>query len=101
LFEGRDVEGREVGSQADLLDGLPLGAGFGCRRGVVDLDGQLEGAGVGDGEDDGAGVGGRTAAPAEGHLFGVLVVVGEADQIAAFPEIDSERRCTDQHGKPP
>jgi hypothetical protein len=67
LFERREAEGGEVGPRAALFRGLPLGAGFGCRRAVVDLDGQLEGAGVGGGEDDGAGVGGRATAPAEGH----------------------------------
>ncbi|MEU5314149.1 hypothetical protein [Streptomyces sp. NPDC021562] len=93
----RQVQGGQLWAQAEFLGPLPPVVGLRGGRGVVELDGHPQGAGVGGGQDDGVGVGGRAAAPAEGHLGGVGVVVGEADEVAVLAEFDGERGRTDQH----
>jgi hypothetical protein len=97
-IQGGEMDAGVLGQQADLFRWFPAAVRFGGRLRFVDLEGELQRSVLGGGQDDGTGGSGGPAAPAAGHLFGVVVVLGETDEVSALTEVESELGFVDQHG---
>ncbi|MEU1013197.1 hypothetical protein [Streptomyces sp. NPDC005890] len=96
-----EVKAVRLGPEADLLCRLPFATRLRSGPAVMYLDGELQRPGVGGRQDYGAGIVVGTAAPAIGHLVRAVVVLGEADEVSAFAEVDDEVCLVDQHGQLP